>query len=215
LRNLLFYSAAYFFNVRLKLDHPEDEIERWNAMRHGDALSFKWLYLRYFQPLYSYGKKIGVAEQVLVDSIHDVFVDLWFYHENLSEIQSVKLYLYRSWRRKVNRHINGQVLVDTLESLLGVPPEYEDNELCGVYACIDGPELQAQCLRKLINDLSPRQYEALVLRCYEEFSYPDIADILDINEESATRLVKYGLGQLKEFAKLVMSISILLLWTGI
>ncbi|HTF17352.1 MAG TPA: sigma-70 family RNA polymerase sigma factor [Chryseolinea sp.] len=201
--------------MRLKLDHPEDEIERWNAMRHGDALSFKWLYLRYFQPLYIYGKKIGVAEQPLLESIHDVFVDLWFYHENLSEIECVKLYLYRSWRRKVNRHITGQLLIDSLESLLQEYPPYEDNETLGDCECSEGPERQAQSLRKLINDLSPRQYEALVLRCYEEFAYQEIADILDINEESASALVKHGLGQLKQFAKLVMSISLLLLWTGI
>lgn len=201
--------------MRLKLDHPEDEIERWNAMRHGDALSFKWLYLRYFQSLYTYGKKIGVTEQALVESIHDVFVDLWFYHENLSEIQSVKLYLYRSWRRKVNRHISAQLLMESLESLLETHPEYEDNEVLGDCAFIEGPELQAQSLRKLINDLSPRQYEALVLRCYEEFSYQEIADILDMNEESASALVKHGLGQLKQFAKLVMSASVMLLWTSI
>ena len=200
--------------MRLKLEHPEDEIERWNAMRHGDALSFKWLYLRYFQPLYNYGKKIGVSEQALVESIHDVFVDVWFYRENLSTIHSVKLYLYRTWRRKVNRHISGHLMMDTLESLLAYP-EYEDNEVLDGTGFVEGSELMAQSLRKLINDLSPRQYEALVLRCFEEFSYQDIADVLDINEESASALVKHGLGQLTQFAKLVMSLSVILLWTGI
>jgi RNA polymerase sigma factor (sigma-70 family) len=198
--------------VRLKLNHPDDEIERWNAMRHGDVISFKWLYLRYFQPLYSYGKKIGVAEAALQESIHDVFVDLWFYHENLSEIQSVKLYLYRSWRRKVNRHISSQLLIDSLESILAENPRYEDNEVEDDVECCEGSELQAKSLRKVINDLSPRQYEALVLRCHEEFSYQEIGDILDINEASAGRLVEDGLGQLKQFAKLVMSVSLFLLW---
>jgi RNA polymerase sigma-70 factor (ECF subfamily) len=198
--------------VRLKLNHPDDEIERWNAMRHGDVISFKWLYLRYFQSLYSYGKKIGVTEEALQESIHDVFVDLWFYHENLSEVQSVKLYLYRSWRRKVNRHISGQLLIDSLELILAEHPRYEDTEVEGDVECCEGPELQAKSLRKVINDLSPRQYEALVLRCYEEFSYQEIGDILDINEESAGRLVEDGLGQLRQFAKLVMSVSLFLLW---
>ena len=181
-------------------------------MRHGDVISFKWLYLRYFQPLYSYGKKIGVAERALQESIHDVFVDLWFYHENLSEIQSVKLYLYRSWRRKVNRHVSGQLLIDSLESLLTDHPRFEDHEVRGDVECCEGPELLAKSLRKVINDLSPRQYEALVLRCYEEFSYHEIADILDIDQESAGQLVEDGLGQLKQFAKLVMSVSLFLLW---
>jgi len=201
--------------VRLKLDHPEDEIERWNAMRHGDALSYQWLYMHYFQPLYSYGKKIGVGEQSLLESIHDVFVDLWFYHENLSEIQSVKLYLYRSFRRKVNRHISSQLLMNSLESLLEDQPAFEDNEVEGYVEGADGSELHAQSLRKVINDLSPRQYEALVLRCHEEFSYREIADILDIDEDAAGSLVERGLGQLKKFAKYVMTIGLLLSWNSI
>ena len=201
--------------MRLKLDHPEDEIERWNAMRHGDALSFQWLYLRNFQALYSYGKKIGVPEPALHQSIHDVFVDLWFYHENLSEIQSVKFYLFRSWRRKINRHVSSQVLIDSLESLLDELPIYEDNELRGEALCTDGAELQAQTLRKLINDLSPRQYEALVLRCHNEFSYPEIADILDINEGDAESLVERGLSHLRKFAKYVMTLGLFFIWSGI
>jgi RNA polymerase sigma factor (sigma-70 family) len=201
--------------VRLQLNHPEDEIERWNAMRHGDALSFKWIYVRYFQSLYAYGKKIGVSEKALQDSIHDVFVDLWFYHENLAEIQSVKLYLYRSWRRKVNRHISGQALIDSIEALLNDHPAFEDADVQIEDACHERSDLRAQSLRRLANDLAPRQYEALVLRCYDEFSCKEIADILDTNEELATTLVQQGLDQLKQFAKLVTSISLVLLWSAI
>lgn len=200
--------------MALKLAHPEDEIERWNAVRYGDAHSFKWLYLRYFQPLYAYGKKIGVSEQPLHDSIHDVFVDLWFYRENLSEIQSVKLYLFRTWRRKVNRHVSAQLLIESLESLIQEEPVFEDSEVLSTATFSEAPELQAQSLRKLVNDLSPRHYEALVLRCYEAFTNKEIADILDVDEDNANRLVEHGLNQLKQFAKLVMSIAFIALWNA-
>lgn len=200
--------------MRLKLDHPEDEIERWNAVRYGDALSFKWLYLRYFQPLYAYGKKIGVPEQALQDSIHDVFVDLWFYRENLSEIQSVKLYLFRTWRRKVNRHVSTQLLIDSLESLIQDEPAFEDSEVICTDNFSEGPERQAQSLRKVVNDLSPRHYEALVLRCYEAFTNKEIADVLDVDEDNANMLVEHGLDQLKQFAKLVMSIALIAVWNA-
>lgn len=199
--------------MRLKLDHPEDEIERWDAMRHGDTLSFKWLYERYFDPLYNYGRKIGVDEQLLHDSIHDVFVDLWFYHDNLSSVKSVKLYLYRSWRRKVSRHIDGQSLINALDSLLDPGYRMEDTAIEPERIGMEAPDLLAYHLRKLVNDLSPRQYEALMLRCYEEFTCAEIADILDINEQSAYTLVQRGLTQLRQFAKLVISAG-LLLWIG-
>jgi len=200
--------------VRLQVNLFDDEIERWNAMRHGDADSFKWLYTRYFQPLYAYGRKIGISEKILQDSIHNVFVDLWFYHDNLSEVKSVKLYLYRSWRRKVNRYVAGQVVVESLESLLNDHAGFEDADVS--INTITGNEqwdLRAQSLRRLVNDLSPRPYEVLVLRCYEEFSFKEIADILNTDEEEATTLVQHGLDQLKQFAKLVTSISLFVLWS--
>lgn len=189
--------------MKPRLDHPDDELERWDAMRHGDSLSFKWIYNRYFAKLYGYGRKIGVAERELQDSLHDVFVDLWYYHENLSSIQSVKLYLYQAWRRKVNRYISHQSLVNSIELLLDNKAPAEEPP-AGHETAVEDQDGQAQQLRKLINDLAPRQYEALVLLCYEDFNCAEIADILDLDDDTVQSLVQRGLAQLKQFSKLVI-----------
>ena len=67
-------------------------------------------------------------------------------------------------------------------------------------------------LKKLLNDLAPRQYEAMVLRFYDELSFAEIASILEVNEQSARNLVQRGLAQLKQYAKHVISLMIFFLF---
>jgi RNA polymerase sigma-70 factor (ECF subfamily) len=66
-------------------------------------------------------------------------------------------------------------------------------------------------LKRLLNDLSPRQYEALALYFYDEFSYEEIASILNVNTQSARNLVQRGLTQLRDYARHIVSISFFLL----
>jgi RNA polymerase sigma-70 factor (ECF subfamily) len=63
-------------------------------------------------------------------------------------------------------------------------------------------------LKKLLSDLSPRQYEALILRYYDEMAFDEIAAILNVNEQSARNLVQRGLLQLRHYAKYVISLTL-------
>src|SRR5262245_6175402 len=85
-------------------ERMEMELKKWDAMRGGDSEAFAWLYAKYFKLLYNYGRKIGAGEAALQDSIHDLFVDLWRFRDNLSETSSVRFYLYRSLRRRLVRN---------------------------------------------------------------------------------------------------------------
>jgi RNA polymerase sigma factor (sigma-70 family) len=189
----------------------EPEIAHWDSMRKGDKASFVWIYDAYFKLLYNYGRKIGIQEQSLEDAIHDLFVDLWRFRENLSPTTSVRFYLYRSLRRRVTRNDSSGKYFTSLEQLLESSfPE----SVAPMEQQIIEDEIQHQRvhrLRKLLNDLSPRQYEALVLRFYDELSFEEIGGILNVNEQSARNLVQRGLLQLKHYSKLVLGMLVFLL----
>lgn len=189
----------------------ESEIVHWDCMRKGDKASFAWIYDHYFKLLYNYGKKIGIETQTLEDAIHDLFIDLWRLRGNLSPTTSVRFYLYRSLRRKVSRNAANGHYFTSLEQILesaysGVAPSSEQQ--------IIEDEIHHQRvfqLRKFLNNLSPRQYEALVLRFYDELSFEEIGSVLNMNEQSARNLVQRGIIQLKQYARLVISLPLLLL----
>lgn len=178
------------------------EIQYWNGLRKGDPSSLSGLYHRYFKLLYNYGRKINAEKKSLEDAIHDLFVDLWRFRENLSPTTSVRFYLYRSLRRRLlcNNGAgdflikNGVVREELLQSVPCFEQDIIEKEI---------EHHRVSHLKKLLNDLSPRQYEAMILRFYDELSFEEIGAILNVNEQSARNLVQRGLTQLKQYSKLL------------
>lgn len=193
--------------MHLNVDN-DIELKQWEAMRAGNEQAFAWLYDRYFKLLYNYGKKIGTTDAALEDGIHDLFVDLWRFRSSLSATTSVRFYLYRSLRRRLMRNdsrsnfftADGSIIEDALKAATPSSEQElidEENNNQRIYR-----------LKKLLSDLSPRQYEALVLRYYDEMSFDEIAAILNVNEQSARNLVQRGLLQLRHYAKYVISLLV-------
>lgn len=175
----------------------------WDRLRASDAGALEWIYNRYFRVLYIYGRKISSDERALEDGIHDLFVDLWRFRSNLSQTTSVRFYLYRSLRRRIvrNESRTDRFVDDGLikEGLLHSVPCLED-----VIIEQETRDRRVTHLKKLLNDLSPRQYEAMVLRFYDEMTFEEIGDILNVNEQSARNLVQRGLTQLKQYSRLIL-----------
>ena len=185
------------------------EIECWNKMRRGDGASLSWIYDRYFRLLYNYGRKLNRDDRSVEDAIHDLFVDLWNTRQNLSATTSVRFYLYRSLRRRLARNHSEKDIFrdrsidmdDFLQIERGIEEQIVEEETSNLW--IDQ-------LKKMLNDLSPRQYEAMVLRFYDDFSWEEIGSILGVNEQSARNLVQRGLAQLREYSKLLPALLLLL-----
>ena len=181
------------------------ELRFWDGLRKGHADSFEWIYNRYFKLLYNYGRKISADEKSLEDGIHDLFVDLWRFHKNLGQTSSVRFYLYRALRRRLVRNDNH--LKKALSHADTVPDYFQPYVACEEQFIIE-KEIQltrVSHLKKLLGDLSPRQYEAMILRFYDELSFEEIGGILNVNEQSARNLVQRGLSQLKNFSKLLLT----------
>lgn len=180
------------------------ELAYWDRLRESDARALEWLYNRYFKVLYNYGRKILSDEKALEDGIHDLFVDLWRFRGNLSATTSIRFYLYRSLRRRIFRNEKGknQFVDNTLlrEGMLHSVPCLEDDIIEQ-----ETNDHRVAHLKKLLDDLSPRQYEAMVLRFYDEMSFEEIGGILNVNEQSARNLVQRGLTQLKQYSKLILA----------
>lgn len=192
------------------MERADIELRNWDRLRESDAGALEWLYNRYFKLLYNYGRKISFDEKALEDSIHDLFVDLWRFRSNLSATTSVRFYLYRSLRRRIVRNdknngkfVNNARIADCLS---GTAPCLEDDIIER-----ETHDQRVTQLKKLLNDLSPRQYEAMVLRFYDEMTFEEIAGILNVNEQSARNLVQRGLTQLKQYSKIILGCILLLI----
>lgn len=178
-------------------EHIDDQA-LWAAMRAGNESAFESLYNHYFQVLFSYGKKLA-AEDVVSDAIQDLFINIWRNRHTLSQAESVKFYLLRSVRREIVKNLknepHGQDWEDLDEHLLPVDLSPES-----VYAGHEESFEQSEQLRRWLDQLPPRQNEALLLRYYHNLEYDQVAAVLKIKEQTARNLVQKALAILKRIA---------------
>ncbi|MFB3386982.1 RNA polymerase sigma factor [Flavobacterium sp. LAR06] len=187
-----------------------DDNTLWNNLKEGDEKSFSMLFERYYADLVRYGNSLSPYEEKVQDCIQDVFTDIWVYRSSLQGSVMVKAYLLSSVRKRIARlferdHIFRKTTsTDSIAFLLEFSVEYEliDDD----YATKE----KVVHLNKLLNELPSRQKEALYLRYHQGLTVEQIAEILDVNYQSASNLLHRGLLSLRKEWKGAYSLFLLL-----
>lgn len=170
----------------------------WNKMKTGDEQSLSWLFAYFYSDLYHYGIKIFNLPDLVKDSIQDVFSRIWEKRHSIGEVQNPKAYLIASLRRKLFKNSeSGHIQLNT------VLPDNED-ELGFTFETSDFIEKQElsihlrQSLIQAIDSLSSRQRELIFLRFYHRLRYLEIAQIMNVNEQTVRNLMQRTLAKLRE-----------------
>ncbi|WP_163401178.1 RNA polymerase sigma factor [Flavobacterium fluviatile] len=186
-----------------------DDHKLWRKLKAGDEKSFSLLFEKYYGDLINYGNSFSPFAEKVQDCVQDVFADIWLYRESLQEPNVVKAYLLSSVRKRIARlyerdHIFRKITTtDSIEFLFDFSIEYEliDDETTAE---------RVLYLNKLLNDLPSRQKEALFLRYNQGLSIEQVAEMLDVNYQSANNLLYRGLLKLRKEWKGSFSILVLL-----
>lgn len=186
-----------------------DDDTLWNGIRSGSEVAFELIYDRYFRVLYAYGRSLLTDEEVVRDVIQDLFLEIWRQRLVLSPARSVKYYLLGSLRRRIQRiqkpiDLHRRTLASVPESDL---PTQESPEF--LFTQAEAEFLQSEKIKHWLDQLPPRQHEALELHFYHNLSYREVATLLDIKEQTARNLVQKALTLLRRFSILLV-ISFLL-----
>lgn len=175
-----------------------DEALVWDCFRGGDKKAFAEIYERFAKILYNYAYKLTHDPQLAQDAVQELFVEIWEARERLGATNSIRFYLYRSLRRKIHRSYQTEWRAD-LSALQDheVPdallwPSIEDMTITE-----ESLEANVKWLRSQLEQLSAREYEALQLRFYDGLDYDQIADILQINDQSARNLITRAIQRLR------------------
>lgn len=162
-----------------------------------DAFSF--IYNFYVNDLLSYGVSLGFNEDTCRDAVHDVFCKILIDKNKFLKVNNLTSYLFRAVRnylyniQKRNCKISDSFFenipfsteITTLESLIN----REDTEKL------------KQTIENLLNELTPRQREIIYLRYMQEMDYEEIAVLMEINYNSARRLVHRSIEHLRSINK--------------
>lgn len=187
-----------------------DDNTLWNNLKEGDEKSFSILFERYYANLVRYGNSLSPYEEKVQDCVQDVFADIWVYRASLQGSVMVNAYLLSSVRKRIARlferdHIFRKTTsTDSIAFLLEFSVEHEliDDDYATREKIIH--------LNELLNELPSRQKEALYLRYHQGLTVEQIAEMLDVNYQSASNLLHRGLLSLRKEWKGTFSLFLLL-----
>lgn len=179
----------------------------WEQFRKGDENAFKNLYDEYFEMLYRFGQRFTSDQDLLNNSIQDLFIKLWNNKANINSTTSVKNYLFTSFRRKLIRNIhqskkieiNFHLDIDALKNSESVSTE--------LFTQKEADEIKSQLI-VMLDSITNREREVIYLKFYEDFSYERIAEIMDISVKSTYKLLY------KAFSKIRSNYSSLEIWSA-
>lgn len=185
-----------------------DEQTLWSQFIRGDDKSLEKLYRQYFDDLYNYGKKWLRDRPLTEDAIQDLFIKLMKNRSSLSETTSVKYYLFRSLRTvvldKLKRNNRMQMVDDPGDHLFlfELSPETKlvDQQ--------DAVQLKEK-LASAMQNLTPRQREAIFLRYVAGFSYNQVAEAMELTAKGTYKLVARAIDALRDH--LLIGLSLLLI----
>lgn len=189
-----------------KVSQENEDFLLWQCFKSGDKEAFSRIYTKYVGILYNYGYHILPDTYLVQDAIQDLFADLWRTRKNLSNTTSIKYYLFRSLRRKIHRLSDGESLFDSLGETdhdTGIPFVLSDETLRIERETVDE---QIQALQKALLKLPARQFEAIRLRFFDGFELDEVANIMQMNEQSARNLIQRSILKLRLSFDLLVTI---------
>ncbi len=185
----------------------------WSLFKEGDINAYGYIYDQHFKLLYNYGLHLVQKVELVEDCIQELFFYLLTHKEGLSQVTSIKYYLFRSLRRRIYEAVKREEKMATKE---GWTEDYDFEvtfsfEQTLVKETIEKERLEA--LRQAINALPRRQREALFLIYYENMAYTEVADIMGLKVKTVYNLIHNALLLLKKSLRkdlLLLFFSILL-----
>ena len=174
----------------------QNELELWRKFKEGDRGAFEVIYNLYFKSLTYYGFRISDQKSLVEDFIQEVFINLWINRSNLSDVNNIKFYLFRSLKNRLIRSREKDIFdinqnIDSyLEFLIQCSKEDDIIES-------ESRQQETQKLRNAIEQLPQRQQEVIHLRFYADFSLSEISELMEINKQSVSNILSRSLALLK------------------
>jgi len=84
----------------------DSDLLLWKSFKSGSESAFIFIYEHNFEMLYSYGRRLTNNEDVIKDAIQDLFIELRKNRENLGDTDSIKFYLFKCLKRRINKELN-------------------------------------------------------------------------------------------------------------
>jgi len=186
-------------NVNSNKNKSSSTEELWLLFLEGDMKAFHDIYSLHYQMLYNFGLKFLKPAKV-EDCIHDTFLNILNYKENIKGVKNVKAYLFKSFRNQAIKTIKTNKLDFNLVE--GTIEQEEDNS--------DKEKVLSE-LKKLILKLSPREREIIYLKYFQEFNNQEITELLGIKYQTVRNILAGAIKKMRILSEDYVDLLIIIL----
>ena len=172
----------------------------WEAFKRGDELAFIRIYKNYSKLLYDYGCKYSADKEMVRDCLQDFFLYLRKNRQGFGETNSIKLYLFKAFRRRVVDYHKKNSCDFSLNELFVFSQFPSELSIESIYINKQVKAEQLEKLNKALTTLDRKERQAIYYFYYKGLSYEQIAERFNFSHVSSARRVMYrGLRQLRNF----------------
>ena len=188
------------------VNNNSNDCELWDSFREGNDKAFSEIFNKHVQMLFRYGVKFISDEEMVKDTIQELFVKLYHNRQNLGSTDNINLYLFRALKNKLIDALYSQKDTVSLSSTV-LPfeianPEEPDTE-------DDWDRIvQKSRLNKGLQALTARQREAIYLRYTMDLSLEEISSLLEMNYQSVRNLIHRSVEKLRK--ELVLNLALII-----
>ncbi len=159
----------------------------WDDFRNGNEKAFVKIYSVFVEVLFQYGMKFTRDSHLVKDCIQELFIEIYSNRQNLGQTNNIKLYLLTSLKHSVLKTLRNQSVfssINEMEAPFMITYSHHEDIVIEEHAI-----KKTEAIQKALNELTPRQKEAVYLRFNTGLSYDEICEAMEMNNQSVRNLV--------------------------
>ncbi len=171
----------------------------WSELKKGNEKALSELILLFADSLYNYGYMLCRNKELVEDCIQDLFLHLWRKRSTLAVTRNVKTYMMAALRNRIKdsfRKIKGVYTDEFREEELDQESSPEQQ-----WIEIEQQTLQSEIVKRSVEALPARMKQVIYLRYFAGFSYPDIAEIMEVSQQVAVNMVHRAILKLRSASR--------------
>lgn len=180
------------------------------SAQSGDVEAFNKLVSLWYKRIYNYAFKYAGSHDLAMDIAQNTFISVHRKIGQLREVGSFKTWLYRiaincshEEMRKQKRNSGMSLSISNDQETEGREIEIEDDIRYQPDSKLQRQEL-ADLIMESLQNLSEEQRMVVIMKEYEGLKFREIADALDISENTAKSRLYYGLKHLRSMLSSVI-----------
>jgi len=167
-----------------------------HRLAQNDIEAFNEIYMLNYNRLLRYGILIHRDPEVVADVIQDLFVWIWQHGIQLEKISNFQVYLFKSLKRNLLRHLSRQV---------NFVRDFQHSGTRKYHLTIEDRIIKEETdahshrwLAQQLDSLPSKQKEVIYLRYYEGLTYDEIAEILSKSNQVVRNYASRALNHMRK-----------------